>query len=201
MCRRGHYCRLIEKWRQKDRAWPLLQIVVCGSPYQAASCDLCRRRKIMSHGGATQRGGLGDNSLAAFIELISVVFVAKHVFGDRSGAWRRFGIMSPAEAFCWRQVTHCVVLLSLRRDWAGDKNRCSWRQFACSYRLKLLPRFAVRMVFNQAASSDSIAPRRYPWLRCGQSFGQRKRSPYRMLRGTRPMRFQIDPSESGGQFL
>jgi hypothetical protein len=139
ICRLGHFCRLIEKWRQKDRAWPLLQIVVCESPYQTASCDLCRRRKIMSHGGATQRGGIGDNSLAAFIELISVVFVAKHVFGDRSGALRRFGIMSPAEALCWRQVTHCVVLLSLRRDWAGDKNRCSWRQFACSYRLKLLP--------------------------------------------------------------
>jgi hypothetical protein len=53
--------------------------------------------------------------------LIVVVFVAKHVFGDRYGFWRRFRIASPAEALCWRQVAHFVVLLSLCRGWRATE--------------------------------------------------------------------------------
>ena len=56
--------------------------------------------------------------------LISVVCVAKRVFGDRCGVWRRFRFASPAEALCWRQVAHCVVLLSLCRDWRATEIRC-----------------------------------------------------------------------------
>lgn len=65
--------------------------------------------------------GLGDYSPPALVGLISVVFVAKHVFGDRKDARRHFGMTSTAKTLCWRQVAHFVVLLSLCRDWGATE--------------------------------------------------------------------------------
>lgn len=97
ICRHGHFCRFSEKWRQKYHSESLVHIVVCGTLWHAASCDL-RRRKIMSHGQATQMGGL-----------IVVACVAKRVF------WRQIGRLAA--------LPNCVASGSLVLA-----KGCAWRR-------------------------------------------------------------------------
>ena len=94
--------------------------------------------------------------------LIVVVCVAKRVFGDRYGVWRHFRIGSPAEALSWRQVAHCVVLLSLCRDWRataigalGNLSR------ARSIDLNLF-HLVVFMAFRQSVAGNAMAARALP---------------------------------------
>ncbi len=135
----------MEKRRQKCRGRELLQIVACGTPVQRESCALCRRRKIVSLGEATQVNGPGDSFLVAWIGLISVVFVAKRVFGDTNGAERCFGITSLAQTLCWRRVRHCVVLLSLCRSLRVTKRIRVARQ---SWLPRSVPPFTRRVAFE-----------------------------------------------------
>jgi hypothetical protein len=95
--------------------------------------------------------------------LIVVVCVAKRVFGDRYGIWRRFRIVSPTEALSRRQVAHCVVLLSSCRDWrVTEINALGERSLARSVDLSLSRLITVRMAFSQSDASNAMAPRALP---------------------------------------